>query len=410
MKNKKKEEKPQVEHKIASIIEANIGKRVIASLLDGCILVFLFFLGCLFVTTPIANACFDYSSLQLKGQTYQVASHLYVYEENDSAGNSYFIEVKDFTEKINNSNNASIIPLVNKTNLEPTYYLEHLHYYYSSFLTGENVEMPNNKTDKTYDMVNDYFVSPDYLDYVKDTNTLPKDYYTDEWFNNNVLKVNDEGKDYFETSDIKVLATIKENADKEEAIKYLRNQINNAASDLYYRSFYQDINNSLKGIQLFIVLPTYVLSMCIVYLLPTLLFKNGETLAKKFLHLGVISKDGFAAKKRQYVFRFLVFFFEISLSLFVVGIGFTSLATLGIGVLILFALTMLNKDHRSLHDFAAMTLVIDVTKSVWFNSLDEESKKAQELEEKMNRYKSHKVENKNIIQIGGKVIDKENSK
>ena len=52
--------------------------------------------------------------------------------------------------------------------------------------------MPNDREGKHYDMVNDHFVSPDYQENVKDTTNLPKDYYTENWFNKEILKVETE--------------------------------------------------------------------------------------------------------------------------------------------------------------------------------------------------------------------------
>ncbi len=391
---------------ISSIVEANIGKRLITSLLDGFIAVFLFLFFSMICLTPLANNAFSYSQKQVLGYQYQTASHLYVVVQKDEAGVEYNIEVKDYSEKINPNLEMALSPLANREDLEPNYYLEHLHYYYTSFLTGENIEMPNNTANKTYDMINDHFVSPDYLTKNKD-NLLPKEVYTDKWFNEEILKISGDGAAYFETDNENKLATIKTLDDNTDLIKFLRNRINDAAGDLYYRDFYQQLNNDIKLIQLFIIIPSFVITMLLVYFLPTMLFKNGETLGKKFMHLAVISKDGYAAKKRQYIFRFVVFFLEITLITFVVGVGFTSIATLGIGVLALFIATLINKDHRSLHDFAAMTLVVDANKSVWFTSKEEEQKKVEEINKNMEKYRSQKRENKNIIQIGDKILDED---
>lgn len=389
---------------ISSIIDANIGKRLIASLLDGFLSIFLFLFFSIICLTPIANNAFNYSGLQSLGLQYQTASHLYVFEQGSESGDKFLIEVKDYTEKINGNYDNKIISLANREDLEPSYYLEHLHYYYTSFLTGENIEMPTNTSTHTYNMVDDHFVSPDYMDKNSD-NLLPKDVYNDKWFNEEILKVDNDGSDFFETNDINVLATIKDNIDVKKCEKYLRNLLNSASADLYYRSYYQDINNNIKYIQLFIVLPSFVVTLCLVYLLPTMLFKNGETLGKRFMHLAVIGSNGYKAKKRQYVYRFLVFFLEIGLSTFIVGIGFTSIATLCLGVLILFIATLISKSHRSLHDYLAMTLVVDANKSVWFDSYEDEQQKIKELNEKMEKYKKVKVENKNIIQVGSTIID-----
>lgn len=390
-----------------SIVEAGIGKRLGAAILDGLVAIFLWLFLAMIVMTPIANAGLGYSANMNLGYQYQIASHLYVYQQQDDNGDISIVEVKDMTEKVDANKESQISSLTKQTNLEPAYLLSHLYYYYSSFLTGENVELPNPTSSKTYDMVEDHFVSPDYLDNVVDTQLKPAEYYTVKWFNNEILSVSDKGADYFDNTDENVLATIKEGVDADKAVTFLNSLISNAQGDLYYRDYYVKINNTIKWNQAFIIIPPYISVMGILYLLIPMLSKNGETIGKKFCHLAVISKDGYSAKKRQILFRFFVFFVEISLSLFAIGVNFTSIATLGVGVFILLMATLISKSHRAPHDYAALTLEIDAQKSVWFDSPEIEQRHIDELEAKMERYKSSKVENKNIIQIGGKIIDED---
>jgi uncharacterized RDD family membrane protein YckC len=390
-----------------SIVEAGIGKRLGAAILDGLVAIFLWLFLAMIVMTPIANAGLGYSANMNLGYQYQIASHLYVYQQQDDNGDISIVEVKDMTEKVDANKESQISSLTKQTNLEPAYLLSHLYYYYSSFLTGENVELPNPTSSKTYDMVEDHFVSPDYLDNVVDTQLKPAEYYTVKWFNNEILSVSDKGADYFDNTDENILATIKEGVDADKAITFLNSLISNAQGDLYYRDYYVKINNTIKWNQAFIIIPPYISVMGILYLLIPMLSKNGETIGKKFCHLAVISKDGYSAKKRQILFRFFVFFVEISLSLFAIGVNFTSIATLGVGVFILLMATLISKSHRAPHDYAALTLEIDAQKSVWFDSPEIEQRHIDELEAKMERYKSSKVENKNIIQIGGKIIDED---
>src|SRR5574344_1970209 len=390
-----------------SIVEAGIGKRLGAAILDGLVAIFLWLFLAMIVMTPIANAGLGYSANMNLGYQYQIASHLYVYQQQDDNGDISIVEVKDMTEKVDANKESQISSLTKQTNLEPAYLLSHLYYYYSSFLTGENVELPNPTSSKTYDMVKDHFVSPDYLDVVADTQLKPVEYYTVKWFNNEILSVSDKGADYFDNTDENVLATIKEGVDADKAITFLNSLISNAQGDLYYRDYYVKINNTIKWNQAFIIIPPYISVMGILYLLIPMLSKNGETIGKKICHLAVISKDGYSAKKRQILFRFFVFFVEISLSLFAIGVNFTSIATLGVGVFILLMATLISKSHRAPHDYAALTLEIDAQKSVWFDSPVIEQLRIDERKTKMERYTSSKVENKNIIQIGGKIIDED---
>lgn len=391
---------------LTHIDTANLGIRVLAGLIDGFIAVFVWLFLALIIARPILDRTLHYTDTVLLGNQYQVASHLFVYQQLEDNGDVTTIEVKDYTEKMDDSKEGQFVALANNQNFQASYYVSHIHYYYTSYLTGANIEMPNNTSTKTYDMVEDHFVSPDYLTEID--GKLPIEIYTTKFVNEEILKVNGDGGAYFETSDINVLATVKEGMeDNKEATNFLRNACNDAAKDLYYRGYFSEVNNTIKKYQLLLVLPAYGFTMITFYLGIPLIFRNGETLGKKFLHLAVINKLGYSVKRRQIILRFFVFFIEISLSLFVMGVGFTSIATLGLGILILFVATIFVKDHRSLHDLAAMTLVIDSQKSVWFNSFDEEEKYNKELEKNMDKYRSVKVENKNIIQVGGTIIDED---
>lgn len=389
---------------LTKIVNANLGKRVLAGIIDGLIALFVWLFLSLIVMRPILDSSLHYTDQIILGQKYQTASHLFVYQQLEDNGDVSTIEVKDYTEKLDSNKEGQILALANSDKFEANYYISHVHYYYTSYLTGLNVEMPNNTSSKTYDMVVDHFVSPDFE--VAVDNILPKDKYTTRFVNEEILKVNSDGSAYFETSDINELAHVKEGLENDkDVIKFLRNVVNEASGDLYYRGYYQDINNTIKLNQVLLIVPPYVLVMLIFYLAIPLLFKDGETLGKKFLHLAVINKLGYTIKKRQTILRFFTFFLEISLSLFILGVGMTSIATLGIGILLLFLGTFIPKDHRSVHDFAAMTIVIDANQSVWFNSALEEERYNDELQKNMEKYKSVKVENPNIIQVGSTIVD-----
>ena len=259
-------------------------------------------------------------------------------------------------------------------------------------------------------MVNDHSVSPDYQENVKDTTTLPKDYYTENWFNKEILKVETElGQTYFSCPDLSTKATIAIDvsvAENKAAInKYLYDLIYTAMGDMYYRPYYVAINNAIKSSQLLVILPPFFLVLFVYYLIIPLIMKNGETLAKKFLKIALVNKDGYAIKKRQTIYRFSVFLVWSTLFAFIVGIGTSSLATLGFGYFIMFVWMLIDKKHRCPQDLLAMTQEVDANKSVWFIDAKDEQKHNDSIKAKMDRYKSTKFINSNIIQIDGKILD-----
>ncbi len=393
------------EMKISSIIEASFVRRIVASAIDFLLAIFVWFTLLMLVMSPIANSTMNYSKKMSLGLNYQIATHLYVYQQQEENGDISTIEVKDFTEKVNLTLTSEVISLTKLSDFTPNYYFEHLRYYYRSFLTGENVELPNNTSTKSYDMVEDHYVSADYKNLVGDSNKYPSEYYTERYFNENILKVEEDGSAYFSVNSLDEIASIKEGVDETEAKKYLINLISSASSDFYSRNYFVSLNNELKRIQLFMILVPYAFVMGIFYLLFPMLLKDGVTLGKRFMHISIIDKSGYAAKKRQILFRFFVFLFELSFCLFVIGIGTTSFITLGVGLTILMIFTLINKDKRAPHDYAAHTLVIDADKSVFFKNADEERKAEIELQAKLDKYKSQKVENNNIIQVGSTIVN-----
>ncbi len=391
--------------KISSIVEASFVKRILASSIDFLFAVFTWFALLMLVMSPIANASMNYSKKMSLGLNYQVATHLYVYQQQEENGDITTIEVKDYSTKINVSLSNSIVSLTKLEDFTPNYYLEHLRYYYRCYLTGENIELPSDTESKSYDKDADNYVSPDYKDLVSDSGKYPNEYYSEKYFNESILKIDSDGANYFIVTSLDDVASIKEGVDESEVKQYLLKAIETASHDFYNRDYFVSLNNELKLIQMFMIITPYVLVMCLFYLLFPLVFKNGETLGKRFMHIAIIDKNGYAVKKRQIVFRFFIFLLELSLSLFVIGVGTTSFITLGVGLTILMIFTLINKDKRAPHDFAAHTLVVDADKSVFFKNEEAEKKAEEELEAKLNKYKSQKIENKNVIQVGSTIVN-----
>ena len=406
MRNKEKAPRPT---ELSTIVDANIGKRLLTAIIDALFFGFLGVMLLLWVFRPIANYGLHYEQAQADETQYRIASHLYVYRQANDDNQYVIIEVKDFTEKYDPNRASAVNPIYGFTETDYKFYLEHLYYYYHSFLTNVDVELPNSTATKQYDPVKDMFVSPHYNDPIN--GVLPKDYYTDDWFINNVLDFSSGESTYFNYDSSKETfmekITVKDGVDSVVLINYLKKCCNTATSDFYYSDYNADLNNIIKWSQVVIFVPSIVISYSIFYLLIPLLYSNGETLAKKFFKVAVISANGYKVKRRQIVFRELLQFAILAFSAFVVGIGLTSLATLGVAIVILLGATLISKDHRSPIDYAASTEVVDAQKSVWFESLEDELNHAKELEDNMAKYKNQNILNKNVIQVGTTIVDEE---
>ena len=67
--------------------------------------------------------------------------------------------------------------------------------------------------------------------------------------------------------------------------------------------------------------------------------------------------------------------------------------------------TLISKRNRSPHDYAALTVVIDARTSVWFDDAKSEQSHVDEFNDNLSSYKEYKEINKNVIQVGGEIID-----
>ena len=365
-----------MKNSIRSLKEANLGRRMIAMIMDGVIFAFVWVALALWVFTPIVNATMHYSDLGVTGLKYEVFSKLYVCEEVDLETQEHkVVDVNKFEEI--SGNTLTYTPLYNYQTEDINFYKDRIHYYYCSYKTGENIEYPEGKNPEEYK-------SPIYQQFIKDNDgkdVLPKDFYTEAWFNELI-----SGK---------------------STIRDYQNLAYSAVADLREAPFFEELNGKISTCQLVIALPAFAISYFGFYLLVPLLYKNGETFGKKVMQIGLVTKDGYQVKKRQIVFRQLLLFAWVSLSLFVVGIGLTSIATLGVGVFIYLIATVISRTRRSPMDYAAYTYMIHTGKSVWFKDSVEEEQKEIELDEKMSKYQRYNPNEKNLIQVGTEIVNED---
>lgn len=365
-----------MKNNIRSIKEGHIVKRLLALIMDAVIFAFIWGGLASWVMTPIAESAFKYSEVGNQAVKYEAYSKLYVVEEEDkNTGEKKVIDVNVLQEI--GDGNLTFTPLYNFDSSDVNFFKDRIKYYYTCYKTGNNVIYPEGRNPEDYK-------APNYKDLIKDDNgnmVKPADYYTDDWFNNKFGSITE--------------------------LKDLKNEAYEAVKDFYNQPYFTAINNKIKGIQLFIILPPYFLSFGIFFIMFPLIFKNGETLGKKVVHVGFVSKDGFDVKKRQIIFRQLLLLLYVSFFTFILGIGVTSLAMIGLAGLIYLVATLISKTHRSPMDYAAYTLLIDTVKSVWFHDEVEEQNKEVELEDKMAKYRTEKPQDKHLIQIGTEIVDEQ---
>ena len=354
---------------LKTLEQASFAKRLLAVLMDAVLAAFIMLGFIALVFVPIGDKGFHYSEKMALGVHYQIASKLYVYFDQDDDGNMIVYDIPELNKA---SSNADYIKLVDYESDDVEFFRARLKYYYLNYKTGVDVETPENGN------VEDYR-APNYLEEIE--GKLPSEYYTEDWFNANFGEIS--------------------------TVEGIKNAVLDANKDFYYSSYFVKLNKELKGIQLFIIMPPFVLSFTIFFIVLPLCFQNGETLGKKFLHIGFVTKNGYHVQKRQIVFRQLLLLLYVSLCSFVIGIGFTSLATLGVGVFIYFLATFISKSKRSPMDYLAMVYMIDTTKSVFFKNAEQEAQKQKELDENMEKYHQGEYDPRHVIQIGGEIVDED---
>ena len=272
----------------------NFFKRFLAAFMDGLLFVSLWF-GLSFMAMPyILNWTMGYSSLVDLGNHYKLASHLQILVQGYSDGGETivkYIDVKDYTEDVDPSLDTSIEPIDSLTNVSLNFVVSHVQYYYCNFLTGQNIELPNDTEDHHYDAITDQYVNPNYDKEITigEITGLPKDIYTVDWFKGNILEDDPRFVLNSETNYFEVIDGLSEE-DTKELKTFLYNETEAALKDLYYRDFYNEINTKIKVGDLLKFIPTYLFSFGIVYFLFPLSFKNGETLGKLTMRICLVNK------------------------------------------------------------------------------------------------------------------------
>lgn len=352
---------------LTQIVKASFFKRIIAFIMDGALAIFIMFGFIAGVFYPIANKAFKYTENRANLMLYQVASKLVVCHGNDENGNDKVYDLSYLGEA---PSDAKYVTLSTFGGQDDEFYINRVKYYYLNYKTGVNVEHPENAN------VEDY-KAPNYQELID--GKARSEYYTEDWFNQ---KVADSGS--------------------------IANLISDAIVDLCNEEFYSKKETSVRLTGYFLVFPAYILSFSIFFIIIPLIFKNGETLGKKTLHLSFINSQGYAVLRKQIVLRQLFMFLMTSFVCFMIGrIGVGSLAFLGIGIVIYYVATVISKEKRSPADYLAMTLLVDANKSVWFTNAKVEQEKEEILEKNMEKYHQNKVEDPHVIQVGGTIVNEE---
>ena len=138
------------------------------------------------------------------------------------------------------------------------------------------------------------------------------------------------------------------------------------------------------------------LSALLFYFTIPMIMPNGETLAMKFFHYGLVSKWGYSVTKGMIVLR------QLPQILLATILAFFSLAYMVIGMGALFIISYLmmifGKTHRGLNDLLAATLVVDVANSTFYASKAEAERAKSQKEEVLKAADEMLAEGERILE------------
>ena len=206
---------------------------------------------------------------------------------------------------------------------------------------------------------------------------IPKNYYTVNWFNVNVLGLADGERpakyDYFvyqkdsdDNIDYTKIGTVNPkyiqedvvNA-PEEMINYVYEQYKKAASTFYEQNFIVDLVNYIDGVNNLVTFLVRLFFIIVIFEVLPLSLKRGKTLGKLLMRLSLVKPDGEPIKRWQVIPRGLIIVL-VPLFLYLV----TNLIAQIVVVSALFIADMIiilvNKNGRMIiHDFIAQTVVME---------------------------------------------------
>ena len=297
----------------------------------------------------------------------------------------YTLESELVYVKTDDKGNQSVT--IYDTSTEWEIYEEHVSYYYLHYLTGDVEEgKPSAPNKNTPIKLSD------------GSEVLPKDYYTVSWYNYNVLGITEDDPSR-ETSTLYFTYRLNEdgtynkdvigipksqryNSDKGIVVDLTREDQTVQYKNIYaiaYRhleaqDYYLEVaNRHFMGLAICATV-SLIIAGAITYLLFPFIFKNGQTVGKKILKLGLANYEGYRFRDVQLLMRFMPYMvtsFALMLpfwnSFYVIGI------IILIMVLVSFALAMASPKKTALHDFAARTIVIDLRTSTIFDNFVEEA-------------------------------------
>lgn len=393
--------------KVKKIIHPGPGRRSVAALIDlgivAAISLGIFFLLSFFVYEPISRAVptVDYAAFESSAQEVmdiQVASGLFYYDQENQRTDIYVDKTK-YEEYDVIIQNYYFVYLQTPDLIDNSLASKYTPYWYNVFIYGlpdEQDLYSDTEMAARYELAST--VGPTYFEYQVDGG---------------------ENKLYDQLAIVKAahyVGEVRTNELTDNAKTSLLNYFYNGnlsyaytgvasiyvltiEADFAIRAFFADVYATYRALSQQVslwktLLPEltaiFIVSILAYFVMP-IIFKNGKTVGKLVMGIGLVNKLGYEVTIPQLIMRFF-FPLVVVLGLLIVG-GSAFVIGIGLFVLVSYTLVIFTKEHKAIHDYLAGTVEIDTKRSVWFKNAIEEA----ENTEKTNAMPQIEVEKPDLV-------------
>lgn len=181
-----------------------------------------------------------------------------------------------------------------------------------------------------------------------------------------------------------------------------------AAQDLFATPYF---SSTLENMQLWVnyipLLISAILSSLIFLFVIPMFTKYGRTLGKMMFGLALVNKLGYDIKKTQLLPRFffnvLVFVFAFFVCQLIGHVLMTFMLFATLYTLVSYCLVLFTKDHKAIHDYFALTQVIDAKQSIWYKDANEEAKVDASIKASTKTTLETELEGKNLLYVNPEI-------
>lgn len=252
--------------------------------------------------------------------------------------------------------------------------IDSLAYFYTVYLAGDSERASSG------DIVS---ISADKEMMVGDEKVTPRNYYTVEWFNQNVLELPKEGQeakynyftyqkdadnnidytkigtvsDTFIETEVVDEQTITKVNPSEDMINFIYDKYKAAVETFSNQDFMVEYTNKATNINQLITLICRLSFLFIFFEIIPFFVKRGKTLGKLLMRISLVDMQGEPVKKWQIFVRPLLFF-TVPLVLYFIPNLFVQIGiVLGLLIATIVMMAVNKKNHLVIHDYFARTIV-----------------------------------------------------